>query len=580
MKKFINACFIIPPLLILGILIFLSCTNNPNNPIDEHVISGKIVDEQNNPVPFAIIDIYSTTSSIAVELAKDTTDEDGSYLINKLPDDISNLVVRITHPDFQTFEENLTSFKSKNKTPFILCHEDTCNGAVSLFTFNDKDSSALSDVEVRLFRTGSLIRKALTKDGKLIFTKVCPGMYILRLYKPGFGLIYDSTYVNGNDSIPLPLNYFMAQTDTCCHGLIGITVKDSVNGNVIEGASVYLWSGSMQSGFSKTDENGNVLFTDICEGDFTIKIVKEGYNYIYITTLHMNCNDTNFSTQYMVKKTSSDSCCTAVLISKVTDAKDSSAIEDATVYVLMPDGKKIQGTTDNNGIFTATGLCAPATYTVKAFKDGYNYQYMQLIYIRCDTVTMKIPLTKKSDSDSCCHGIVDVTVIDSSTGNNLKGVSVALYLGSSKIGIYNSDANGHVLFNNICPGDYTLKMQKDGYNMKYVNLSMKCNDTNISTQYLSGNKQNDSCCTAKINVTVLDSADNSPIEGTTVYIFRTGSQTIQGTTGSNGEFSAVNLCAPAAYTVKVTKSGYSYMYTNVQYTICDTKNLTITLMKK
>ena len=580
MKKFFGTCYLYIPLLLTGIFVFLSCTNNPNNPSDEHAISGVIVDEQNNPVPYAIIDVFSNTTSIASEISKDTTDEDGNFSIVNLPDDVSKLYVKVTHPDFRTFEDNLTNFRSKSKTPLLLCHDDTCKGALSIFTFNESDSSALSDVEIRLFRAGQLIRKALTKDGKLTFTNVCEGMYLLRLYKPGFKLIYDSAYVPADDSIPVPRSYFMTQTDTCCHGLIAVTVKDSATGNVIEGASVYLWSGSLQAGFTKTDNNGFAQFTDICEGDFTMKIVMTGYNYYYITPLHMNCNDTNISTQYLVKKTGSDSCCTAVLITKVTDKEDSSAIAGATVYVLMPDGNKIQGTTDNNGIFTATGLCAPATYSVKAFKDGYNYQYMQLIYIRCDTVTMKIPLTKKSDEDSCCHGKIGATVKDSSNGDVLPNTLMYLYLGSSKVGAGYTDNNGFISFDKICPGEYKLRMQKDPYNVKYVNLSMKCNDTNSSTYYLSEKQGADTCCTAVINVTVLDSADNTPVEGATVYIFRTGGQTIQGTTDQNGNFSVSNLCAPASYTVKAAKSGYNYMYTNVQYTICDSKNVTLKLLKK
>ncbi|TAL70715.1 MAG: hypothetical protein EPN82_01515 [Bacteroidetes bacterium] len=580
MKKLISACYLYIPLLLTGIFIFLSCTNNPNNPVDEHTITGIIVDEQNNPVPYAIVDVYSTSNAIASEIAKDTTDEDGNFSIINLPDDISKLIVKITHQDFKAYEDNLSNFKSKSKSPVLLCHDDSCKGAINLFTFDESDSTTLSDVEVRLFRSGTLIRKAFTKEGNVKFTNVCPGMYMLRLFKPGFQLIYDSTYVQGDDSIPVPQNYFMTRMDSCCHGLIEVVVKDSVNGNIIEGATVVLWNGSMQIGSKLTDNNGYVQFADICEGDYVMKIVKSGYIYLYINPLQMKCNDTNKSMRYLVKQTSSDTCCTAVLNTKVVDSKDSSSIEGATVIIFRSGAQFAKGTTDNNGIYTATNLCAPATYTVKAYKDGYNYQYVNITYTECDTKNQTIALMKKSDEDSCCHGVVDVTVKDSANGNLLKGVSLALYLGSTKIGIYNSDISGHVVFNNICPGDYILKMQKDGYNLKYINLSMKCNDTNISTQYLSGNSTKDSCCTAIINVTVLDSADNTPIEGATVYISRTGSQTIQGTTDSEGMFTATNLCAPASYTVKAAKSGYSYMYTNVQYTICDTKNVTIIIAKK
>lgn len=578
MKKITRLFSLIMPLMLFGIFIFYSCKNGPNNPVDEKTISGVLVDEQNNPVPYAVIDVYSSTTAIATDIAKDTSDEEGNYLIENLPDDIANLKVRITHQDFQTYEDNLTNFKSKSKSPVILCHDDTCQRVVNIYTWNKSDSTALSSVEVRMFRSGTLIRKALTKDGKLTFTNVCPGSYMLRLYKPGLGLMYDSIDVDGLDT--MSFHFFMTEMDSCCHGLIGVTVKDSVNGNIIEGASVYLWSGTMQIGSIKTDAGGYAQFTDICEGDYTLKIIKDGYNYRYITPLHMDCNDTNISTQYLVKMTGSDTCCTAVIITKVIDAKDSSAIEGATVYILRTGTQTIQGTTDKDGLFTAMNLCAPASYTVKAMKDGYTYQYLNVSFTECDTKNLTLAIMKKSDADSCCNGKVDVTVKDSSDGNNLSGVSVYLYLGSTKIGVKTSDNNGSVNFTDLCPGDYTIKMSKDGFNMKYANITMGCDDSNISTQYLSKKGGSDSCCTAVMNVTMVDSADNTPIEGATVYILRPGGQTIQGTTDQNGNFTASNLCAPVSYTVKVTKSGYSYQYVPVSFTICDTKSMTLKILKK
>jgi hypothetical protein len=578
MRKFTRFFSLILPLLLFGIFIFYSCTNGPNNPADEKTISGVLVDEQNHPVPYAIIDVYSTTTAISSDIAKDTSDEDGNYLIANLPDDISKLQVRITHQDFKTYEDNLSNFKSKSKSPVILCHDDTCQGVINIFTWNKSDSTALSDVEIRMFRSGTLIRKALTENGKLTFTNVCPGKYIVRLYKPGFRLMYDSIDVNSADT--MSFHFFMTQVDSCCHGLIGVTVKDSASGNIIEGANVIVWNGSIQIGSKNTDNNGFVQFTDICEGDYVVRIAKDGYNLLYINPLHMKCNDTNISTQYLVKKIAPDTCCTAVIEATVIDSLDSSPIEGATVYIFKTGGQTIQGTTDKDGKFTATNLCAPATYTVKASKDGYLYKYVNVSYTACETKSVQIAIIKKADADSCCHGKFEVTVKDSANGDVLPSTLVHLYLGSTKAGTGYTDNNGYISFSNICPGDYTLRMQKDLYNLKYVNIHMNCNDTNISTQYLSKKVVPDTCCTAVIDVTVLDSADNTPIEGATVYIFKSGGQTIQGTTDADGKFTATNLCAPASYTVKAMKDGYTFQYVPVSFTVCETKNLTIKINKK
>jgi hypothetical protein len=576
MKIFTKFGRLLLPLTFIFLLLFLSCQKNPNSPVDDKsTISGTIVDEQSNPVPNAVIDVYSTTTAVTTELAKDTTDEDGKFMLSKLPSDYSNLKVTITHPDFKLYDGNLTDFKTKSSAPILLRHDDTCKGALHLYTYNKADSTKLSDVEVRLFRSGSLIRKAFTKDGELFFTNVCPGTYILRLYKPGFQLIYDSTTVAGDDTIPYPLHYYLNETDTCCHGKIAVTVKDSASGNNLDGVNVIVWGGSTQYGNKNTDNNSYVLFTDICTGDYTIRMQKDGYNLKYVN-IHMNCNDSNISVQFLTKKTVPDTCCTAVIVASVIDSSNSTPIEGATVYIFKTGGQTIQGTTGSDGKFTASNLCAPASYTVKAMKDGYSFKYVPVTFTSCTTQTVEVALTK-IPVDTCCHGKVELTVKDSANGDNLSGVSVKLIYGSTKTDTATTDGNGYALFSELCTGDYTLRMQKSGYNLMYVKIHLNCNDTYTTTQYLS---KPDTCCSAVISTTVVDSADSSPIVGATVYIFKTGGQTIQGTTDNNGNFTASNLCAPASYTVKAMKDGYSFKYVPVTFTKCVTQDVKIELVKK
>lgn len=570
------------PAMVIIILLYISCTENPTDTTTPNSsINGVLIDEQGTPIPNAILEVFNPFPSIQSFIAKDTSDEDGNFSFNNIKDDIAALQIKITHKDFKTTEMNLKNFKTASANPIELLHLDSCQGFLKIFTNNAKDSTNLSDVEIRLFRDNTLIRKALTKNGEITLYHICPGNYTLRLFKNGYKLEYQTLEFGETDSILKHFYLLSNADDSCCHGQIMLSLKDSSTGNSISHAAASLYQGNLNLGTMYSDSNGIVVFHGLCEGDYNIAISKSGYSTKGFHDIHLNCNDSLSETKILAKQHGIDTCCTAAIITQVLDTTNSLPITGATVYIFKSGGQTITGTTDQQGNFSAYGLCAPGYYTVKAIKDGYTFSYHPITLTKCDTINLKLFL-HKSSKDSCCNGLISITVKDSLSGMPIHGVLTYLHLGNSKIGSGYSDTNGVVYFKGLCPGSYNINFSKAGYNANnLMNIKLECNDTLTHELLLQKNSGHggDTCCTAAIITQVVDSTNSAPIHGATVYIVSSGGKTITGTTDQNGNFSAYGLCAPGYYTVKAAKDGYSYLYHSITLTKCDTLNVKLSLLK-
>jgi len=572
MKILTKSCSILLPLVFIIVFLIVSCENQPNGPTNENTISGVLVDEQGTGVASAIITVYQAANLSAKEIAKATTDENGKFTLLKIPSDISNLNVKIMHPDFKPMDEKLSGFKSKTSAPIILCHEDTCKGILNIWTFKQNDSSKLSEVEIRMYRGGTLIRKGLTQYGKISFTNVCPGDYVLQFSKYHYSVLHDSLSVSGSDT--LNLHEYLVQTtpDSCCNGKIVISVKDSSSNSPLSGVKAYLNQGNTYVTASYSDNSGNIIFTGICPGDYTVGLNKSGYSSKYLN-FHLNCNDSTGAETFLTVSHSSDSCCDGVLKLFLIDKSTGKPPSNKVTVNLTQYGKVVTSQTVTSYAYF-TKICK-GTYQItinSSYYETLSFDYTS----NCNAHdTMTKHLVPTHTGDSCCHGIIGIIFKDASSKALLKGISVYLYLGGTKVGAMSTDINGAVHFTGICNGDYTVKASLSGYDSYQFTLTMGCNDTNTSTQYLTKTPSTDTCCTAKLFVTVLDSTDGTPIAGATVYIIKTDGTVITGTTDSTGYYSAEGLCAPVTYKVKAVKSGYNYNYVPITFKQCDTQHVTL-----
>ncbi|MGA2295955.1 MAG: carboxypeptidase regulatory-like domain-containing protein [FCB group bacterium] len=549
--------FIIPALFTL-MLIAVACKENPTTPTNANTITGVLKDEQNNGVPNAILQVNSGTAAVAAKLSTDTTDEDGNYTLSGLPEDISTLDVTINHPDFKPVTSNLKKLTGTAKTNCLIkvLHLDSCCGRIEITVYKQADSTPVYNAEFRLKRGTVLIRKAYTNEsGKLVFEHVCLGDYNYRIAKDGLKVIEGSLNVPSCDSNAAYRNSFYMATnlaDSCCNGQITFTAKDSVTNSPIANMDVKLWKGNQLLSDYKTGDNGQIIFTHICPGDYQISASNDHYKGIEFT-FSMTCNDTVSYTKYFVLRSNSDSCCNGI-IKVIPKDKNSGAILNGATVNLYQGDKLLQTKTVENGYALFNHICT-GDYSLDILMAHYKHLEFAISMTCNDTLETTKSLEPEVNSDSCCHGQITFNVADSTTGNPLGQVLVKLYKSGTFLCQYTTGDKGQIIFTNICPGNYKITGDKDGYKELAFEFTMGCNDNQTFNKKMLKIQSADTCCKGVITFNVTDSTTGKPLSHVTVDLWKGNTKLSEYITGDLGTVNFKQICE-GEYKISASKDGY------------------------
>lgn len=195
------------------------------------------------------------------------------------------------------FKINIPCNSTDSTTAYMATASDCCKGN---FTWNVKDTSngtALSNVTVKITKSGTLVATKTTSQGVVNFEQICEGNYVATF-------IYDG-YNTKSMEFTVVCNQSKSETaklsaKDCCKGSIGVTVKDSVSQNPIDSAKVRIYKGSTLIATRYTNANGRIELGDLCNGDYKIIINKDGYpEDVY--TFGMGCNEQKNLSRTLVK---------------------------------------------------------------------------------------------------------------------------------------------------------------------------------------------------------------------------------------------------------------------------------------
>jgi hypothetical protein len=575
------------------VLFFTGCEDNaePNATI-EGTVSGVLQDEEGYAVPEATVAALDAQN---VTLASATTDEEGIFSFVLKGADENTLKVRISGRDFKTFEESFKSFiqkhgtdGKKDKIKYSMRHDDSACGKINIIVRDSTDGSVMNNVQVKLRREGKHLKTVHTdSSGRVLINYVPQGTYNLRFAKDGFKVLEPNVTVGGNcDSVNLLvwMKRTMSNGDSCCNSKIILYAKDSTNSTPIQNATIKLWLGNVLKQTKVTEQNGRIIFENLCPGDYSISMIREGYAGKEFN-IGVGCNQTIELTKKLLSNggNNNDSCCNSKIKLYLNDSTSNAALKGVRVKLSQGGTVKQTKESNDNGYIAFENLC-PGTYALHILfeKEGYfpwTFEFQATVGCNQTLELTKKVFAKKKETDSCCNSKIILYSKDSTSSAPIQNAMIKLWQGNTLKLTKTSDANGRVAFEKLCPGNYSISMIREGYQGREFNLTVGCNQTiELTKKLLKTSNNSDSCCTAQLKLRMKDSTNFTYIEGAHVVIRNSNQQVIrEGNSGAEGWAFFGELCAPATYYVTVSKQGYGTKSFTFTYNECKILQETIWL---
>ncbi len=220
------------------------------------------------------------------------------------------------------------------------------------------------------------------------------------------------------------------------------------------------------------------------------------------------------------------------------------------------------------------GLC-PGNYHLVVSKDGYQTATFHLDSMGCNgsqTPHHVLDPENTNSGDSCCHGILEITALDSANGEIISGATFAITnrtTGFSKTAV---TSNGIARFDGLCPGNYLCSITAAHFTTSTFDFEMTCNDSQTFSKTLAPISANATCDSASITLHVLDSLHqdmNVTGASVTVRIDGHSDNFATGTTTDGGYYySEHNLPSPDTYIITISKDGYQTKTIHLQIGDC------------
>ena len=560
--------------IFLGFMAFaISCQDNATQTdINQKSLAtqyqGVLTNESDEPIEGAVITAEDNTNVLCF----DTTMIDGTFNLENLPIDKSNITLRIFHHNFQNFKIKLIDLiNSKDFEKLIkirLRNNDSCTGKMIFYVKDSTDGGPVVGANVKVsFGNIPIDIKKTNEDGKVVFERMCEGDYSLLIAKDGYHVIKDEFHLGYSDTLEKTYKFLRDDTIKCCASL-KVIVRDNETKQALENVEVKLQG--MRLNFidvKKTNNDGIAYFENICEGKYWIRVAKEHYKVVEEDLNFEDCEAKVLELSLQKLEQNGDTCCDNKASITIKN-EDGELINGAKVKLWRGD-HLINTKASENGVVLFNELCS-GKYGVSIIKEGYKPIEWNFTVTCKETLEFTKTLTKVP-SDTCCHNKALIT-LKNENGELLNGATVKLLSGNNNV-ITKTTENGSVLFTELCSGRYSASASKDGYRPIEWAFVVIC-DQNVELTKTLHSVTSDSCCDNKVSFTI-NNTNNDLLNGATVKLWK-DNVNIMTKTAENGTAHFEDLCS-GKYMVKITKDGYKPMESDFTVTCHQTLQFTKTL---
>jgi uncharacterized surface anchored protein len=367
----------------------------------------------------------------------------------------------------------------------------------------------------------------------------------------------------GHDGVILS----MLHDDSCCARLT-IQVSAGANNGRLAGVEVKLRRGNSDHLVTTgiTDADGRVTFTNVCHGEFNVRIAKAGYNVVERGGIAVHgCDSTLLEFQMQENNDhhegNGDSCCNGVLRIIPKDSATGAVLTGASIRINKAGGNA--RTIVSNGDGSIFREVCSGTYNVRIAKDGYHVVEFSITVACNDSVRTERLLVPNGDNggghngDSCCHGHITIIVRDSATNAVIPNATVKIWKNGVLLETATTNGDGRATVDGLCNGDYTVDILREHYRHQEVHVGLGCNGSYQETYRLGaegGDNNGDSCCQGRVQINVQD-AEGHALNGVTVKLWK-GNQLIATKASAEGRAVFEGLCT-GSYSISMSKDGYT-----------------------
>jgi hypothetical protein len=504
-------------------------------------------------------------------IAKYMTSKEGKVDFEKLCP--GNYWVRVYREGYAVIEKQITVTNCEPININLLLvksNDEPCCGVVNMMIFDKDTKAGIAQVKVVLNFGDKVIETKYTDArGVVGFTGLCMGKYWVSIERSGYKKITEEFNIINCD--PLNITFSMVkESNTDCCGKIYVKLYDKTNEKRLGGREITLYSGNVVVAKQVTNENGEAAFTDLCFGNYYLKVAAEGYKILAYEVKVSNCEPIVLA--LALEPNSNTDCCGKIIIT-VYDKETQKLIAGAEVKLTF-EGKVLTQKTNENGVAVFDGLCM-GKYGLRIAREGYKVVEQYVKVENCDPISITAVMQKTGDTDCC--GNIHFSLFDKTSKKAIAGAEIKLTSSDGKIVTVKTNDNGTASFTELCMGKYYIHIVREGYKVyDMVVLVENCDPIKISYG-MELIEQND-CCKGILKIIVTDEATQKPIVGAIVKLWLNGKEVRTVKTNEQGYALMDGLC-DVEYGVSINAEGYKgieYKYTHP----CNEKvNQTKTLAK-
>jgi hypothetical protein len=356
--------------------------------------------------------------------------------------------------------------------------------------------------------------------------------------------------------------------EECC-GKISIFVSGENAG--VNNAQVKLTKGGSVLSKAHTNDHGLLTFAHLCDGDYGLRIAKDGYKVKEITIgVGADCDSVYQAIALESDGSPTEDTCCGSTFDFVVKNSSGEILDGVQIKLRKGDGDYIYKNTAN-GAANFTELCE-GIYAVRIAKDGYAVMEFS-IEVGCNTegeLTKTLQSLGGGGADSCCKGQVTIHA-KNADGEFIESAKVKLWKGGSMI--KQETMHSGVTFNGLCEGNYSISIHAEGYAGKEFSFELGCSDTlEAFVKTLESNNSGE-CCDGVFYLIVNKDGTDLKVANATVKLMQGGQIVKTGTTNSDGLVKLEGICE-GTYGVYIMREGYTTKsFDGVEFGCSDTLEL-------